>query len=123
MGLRCSNIACNRTIALQIDHRDPWTTNNQTVLDNQDPLCPECHNHKTHHGWNLEPGKGPRQFLPPGNAPKRSESAEANPTETHPTGSDSTKVSRGITQEHEDREGAICEARPTGPEAQRQLQF
>ena len=66
MGLRCSNIACNRTIALQIDHRDPWTTNNQTVLDNQDPLCPKCHNHKTHHGWNLEPGKGPRKFLPPG---------------------------------------------------------
>ena len=65
MGLRCSNIACNQTIALQIDHRDPWTTNNQTVLDNQDPLCPECHNHKTHHGWNLEPGKGPRKFLPP----------------------------------------------------------
>ena len=66
MGLRCSNIACNQTIALQIDHRDPWTTNNQTVLDNQDPLCPECHKHKTHHGWNLEPGKGPRKFLPPG---------------------------------------------------------
>ncbi|MCB1031613.1 MAG: HNH endonuclease, partial [Acidimicrobiales bacterium] len=65
MGLRCSNIACNQTIALQIDHRDPWTTNNQTVLDNQDPLCPKCHNHKTHHGWNLEPGKGPRKFLPP----------------------------------------------------------
>ena len=69
LGLRCSNIACNRTIALQIDHRTPWADDPRTLLDNQDPLCPDCHRRKTHHHWRLEPGSGPRRFLPP--APER----------------------------------------------------
>jgi len=55
-GLRCSNRACNKTIAIQIDHRQPYADDPQTKLDNQDPLCPNCHRHKTHHGWHLEPG-------------------------------------------------------------------
>lgn len=63
-GLRCSNAACNRTVALQIDHRNPWIACFETRLDNQDPLCPDCHRRKTHHGWHLEPGVGPRRFLP-----------------------------------------------------------
>ena len=63
--LRCHNIACNRTVAIQIDHRVPWVLHEETKLDNQDPLCPECHRRKTHHGWHLEPGHGPRRFLPP----------------------------------------------------------
>jgi hypothetical protein len=65
LGLRCSNRACNRTIALQIDHRTPYAHVPETRLDNQDPLCPDCHRRKTHHGWHLEPGHGPRRFLPP----------------------------------------------------------
>jgi hypothetical protein len=64
-GLRCSNIACNKTIALQMDHRYPWGKKQETKLDNQDPFCPDCHRLKTHHGWHLEPGTGPRRFLPP----------------------------------------------------------
>ena len=65
LGLRCSNRACNKRIAIQIDHRVGWVDNPETRLDNQDPLCPDCHRKKTHHGWYLEPGTGPRRFLPP----------------------------------------------------------
>lgn len=64
-GTRCTNGACNRTVAIQIDHRVPYNDERVTKLDNQDPLCPECHRRKTHHGWHLEPGSGPRRFLPP----------------------------------------------------------
>lgn len=64
-GLRCSNQACNRTIAIQIDHRTPFAEVPETKLDNQDPLCPDCHRRKTHHGWTLAPGTGPRPFRPP----------------------------------------------------------
>lgn len=64
-GLRCTNIACNHTIAIQIDHRTPYATNPITHLANQDPLCPQCHRQKTHHGWHLQPGTGPRPLLPP----------------------------------------------------------
>jgi len=71
-GLRCSNRACNKTIAIQIDHRHPYADDPQTKLDNQDPLCPNCHRQKTHHGWHLEPGTGPRRFLPPVRPPARS---------------------------------------------------
>ncbi|WP_426571870.1 HNH endonuclease signature motif containing protein [Aquihabitans sp. McL0605] len=78
MGLRCTNIACNKTIAIQIDHRVPYATEQITELSNQDPLCPDCHRRKTHHGWNLEPGHGARAFLPPDPTP--------TPTHGHATG-------------------------------------
>ncbi|QXC63022.1 HNH endonuclease [Aquihabitans sp. G128] len=71
LGLRCANRACNRTVALQIDHRVPYAQVPETRLDNQDPLCPDCHRRKTHHGWHLEPGTGPRRFLPPDEPPGR----------------------------------------------------
>jgi hypothetical protein len=64
-GLRCTNIACNRTIALQIDHRIPYATDPVTRLDNQDPLCGDCHRLKTHHRHHLERGTGRRHLLPP----------------------------------------------------------
>jgi hypothetical protein len=65
-GLHCTNIACNRTIALQIDHRVPYAHDPITRLDNQDPLCSGgCHDLKTHHGHHLEPGTGRRRLLPP----------------------------------------------------------
>lgn len=70
MGLRCSNAACNKAVGMQIDHRQPWAADQRTILSNQDPLCPDCHRRKTHHGWHLEPGTGPRRFLPP-DAPPR----------------------------------------------------
>ena len=65
VGLRCSNIACNQTVAIQIDHRTPWAHHQVTELANQDPLCPRCHDLKTHHGHRLQPGTGPRPFCPP----------------------------------------------------------
>jgi hypothetical protein len=64
-GLRCSNITCNQSVGIQIDHRHPWAKNQITKLDNQDPLCGPCHRRKTHEGWQLEAGAGPRRFLPP----------------------------------------------------------
>ena len=80
IGLRCSNIACNRTIATQIDHRVTYNDDQITKLDNQDPFCPVDHNRKTNHGWNLEEGTGPRRFLPPGHpdnpGPQRPERRE-----------------------------------------------
>lgn len=63
--LRCTNSACNRTIALQADHRVPWVTEQITELANQDLLCPNCHRLKTHHNHHLEPGRGRRRLLPP----------------------------------------------------------
>jgi hypothetical protein len=71
-GLRCSNIACNRTVAIEIDHRHPYAADPITELDNQDPLCPECHRRKTHHGWRLEPGGGRRRLLPGSEPPSAS---------------------------------------------------
>jgi hypothetical protein len=75
-AIRCSNIACNRTIAIEIDHRVPYGTDPVTALPNQDPLCTHCHSRKTHHGWHLELGTGRRRFLPPDAPP---------PTSTQPT--------------------------------------
>lgn len=68
MGLRCSNVACNHRVALQIDHRTSWAECPETKLDNQDPLCPACHRLKTHRGYKLDPGRGPRPFRPPDRA-------------------------------------------------------
>ncbi|MEZ5203113.1 MAG: DUF222 domain-containing protein [Acidimicrobiales bacterium] len=65
-GIRCSNIACNRTVAIEIDHRVPYAADPVTDLANQDPLCPNCHRLKTHHGHHLEPGRGRRRLLPRG---------------------------------------------------------
>jgi hypothetical protein len=64
----CTNIRCNRTTAIETDHRTPYATNPITKLDNLDPLCSgngSCHYLKTHHGHALEPGTGRRRLLPP----------------------------------------------------------
>ena len=67
-GTGCTNIGCNRTVNIQIDHRTPVATDPVTKLDNLDPLCSGnggCHDLKTHHGHELEPGTGRRRLLPP----------------------------------------------------------
>jgi hypothetical protein len=78
-GLRCANIACNRTVAIQIDHRHPYGADPITQLHNQDPLCPDCHRKKTHHGWHLEPGVGRRRLVPAADQPPRSEGGPRGP--------------------------------------------
>jgi hypothetical protein len=87
-GVRCSNIACNRTVAIQIDHRHPYAADPVTELHNQDPLCPDCHRRKTHHGWHLEPGVGRRRLLPTSDPPPpgapSSEPPEARTPGRHP---------------------------------------
>ncbi len=75
-GVACTNIACNQTVGIEIDHREPWAEVGETLLSNQDPLCRTDHLRKTHHGWSLEPGTGRRRFLPP---PDRARS-RARPT-------------------------------------------
>jgi hypothetical protein len=62
---RCTNQACGRMFHLETDHRDAWANCHQTVLENLDPLCTHDHDLKTHHGWALVNGKGPRAFVPP----------------------------------------------------------
>ena len=62
---RCSVQGCNRHQHTQWDHRTPWATQRETHLNNIDGLCHYHHQQKTLHGWALEPGTGPRQFLPP----------------------------------------------------------
>ena len=67
-GIACTNVGCNRTVGIQIDHRTPYATDPVTKLDNLDPLCSGsggCHDLKTHHGHELEPGTGRRRLLPP----------------------------------------------------------
>jgi 5-methylcytosine-specific restriction endonuclease McrA len=93
-GLRCTNQACNQTIAIEIDHRVAYATNNETKLDNQDPLCGGCHRLKTHHGHHLEPGTGPRRLLPPGHpdnplTPHRGEDTAPEP--------DTGRTTRAVT--------------------------
>jgi hypothetical protein len=61
----CTNARCAHTLALQHDHRTPWTEVHETKLDNLDRLCPSCHRRKTHGGWALVDGKGRRPLVPP----------------------------------------------------------
>lgn len=85
-GVTCSNICCNRTVNIQIDHRTPYAANPETRLDNLDPLCTGnggCHDLKTHHGHQLEPGTGRRRLLPPGH-PEHPGTRPADRTDTGP---------------------------------------
>jgi hypothetical protein len=61
----CTNARCAHTLAIQHDHRTPWTEVHETKLDNLDRLCPPCHRRKTHDGWVLVDGKGRRPLVPP----------------------------------------------------------
>jgi hypothetical protein len=61
----CTNTQCGHTLGIQHDHRTPWTQAQETVLDNLDRLCTPCHRRKTHHGWALVAGTGPRPLVPP----------------------------------------------------------
>jgi hypothetical protein len=62
---RCKAEGCDRTIALERDHRAPWADTKITVLDLLDWLCTHHHQLKTHHHWALVPGHGTRAFVPP----------------------------------------------------------
>ena len=60
----CSVAGCSRTLT-QDDHRTPFAVCRNTRLGNLDPLCPHHHRLKTHDGWALVAGRGPRDFVPP----------------------------------------------------------
>ena len=61
----CQVAGCNRTAVLQNDHRVDWAIDPVSDLPNADRLCVHHHRLKTHHGYRLEPGTGPRRLLPP----------------------------------------------------------
>jgi Domain of unknown function (DUF222) len=61
----CTNARCANTLAIQHDHRTPWTEVHETKLENLDRLSPPCHRRKTHGGWVLVDGKGRRPLVPP----------------------------------------------------------
>jgi hypothetical protein len=61
---KCANEACSRTIT-ETDHTEPWVVTKHTVLGELEPLCGFDHWLKTHLGWSLVQGKGPRAFVPP----------------------------------------------------------
>jgi hypothetical protein len=116
MGVRCSNIACNATVGIQMDHRVPWVEDPQTALANTDPLCPACHARKTHHGWRLEVGEGPRRFLAPDRAAAASASESLRGRSAHPLGESGDVRPRPV----EDRSlrppaPAMGDPRPPGP--------
>lgn len=60
---RCTTEGCHRT-RVEIDHRIPWAETHHTRLDQLDPLCRQCHELKTHHGWALVDGTGRRALVP-----------------------------------------------------------
>jgi hypothetical protein len=62
----CSVLGCPATDLLEIDHRTGWAVTRKTELTDLDRLCHYHHGKKTSEGWQLEPGKGKRRFLPPG---------------------------------------------------------
>jgi hypothetical protein len=81
----CTNTGCSNTLAIQHDHREPWTQVHETTLDNLDRLCPRCHRRKTHHGWALVAGQGRRPLVPPddprhpNNTPPPADDADRSP--------------------------------------------
>jgi hypothetical protein len=87
----CTNSRCSHTLAIQHDHRQPWVEVHETVLDNIDRLCPPCHRRKTHEGWALVPGAGPRPLVPPGH-PKHPANATGPPSTTVQSASPSVGV-------------------------------
>jgi hypothetical protein len=126
-GLHCTNIACNRTIALQIDHRIPYATDPITRLDNQDPLCSDCHRRKTHHRHHLEPGTGRRRLLPPDH-PDHPHAQALDDTDTNAETADGALPSGQALLDLMDRrpltddEHAELEARVAANTARRQAQ-
>jgi hypothetical protein len=82
----CTNTQCGHTLGIQHDHRTPWTQAQETVLHNLDRLCTPCHRRKTHHGWALAAGTGPRPLVPPDDLrhPANRGSPPATPIEPEP---------------------------------------
>ncbi len=80
---------------VEIDHRIPWCQTRHTRLDELDRHCTHHHWLKTHKGWALVPGTGPRPMVPPDDprhpdnqpAPDRGPEAAGRPgtTNTGPT--------------------------------------
>ena len=61
----CSNLGCNRTDGLEIDHRVDWCGSRITLLRFLDRLCGHDHDLKTYKGWALVDGVGKRPLVPP----------------------------------------------------------
>jgi hypothetical protein len=64
-GTRCAVLGCPNVHRLERDHREDWARTHHTRLDELDWLCTHHHDLKTHHGYRLAPGTGPRPILAP----------------------------------------------------------
>ncbi len=74
----CTTLGCPRRGFLENDHRVPYADCRLTRLDNNDPLCPHCHDLKTYQGWALIEGTGKRALVPPTD-PRHPSNANAPP--------------------------------------------
>ena len=62
---KCSNLGCNNTARLEIDHVRDWAATHVTRLAHLAPLCHHCHRLKTLAGWALVEGTGRRPLVAP----------------------------------------------------------
>ena len=65
-GRRCAVEGCTAPHNLQYDHRIDWAELLVTFTGWIDLLCWWHHDVKTHQGWALVDGTGPRAVVPPG---------------------------------------------------------
>lgn len=66
----CTVAGCTSTVALQVDHDDPWAARLETWLPNLKPVCPHHHDRKTTQGWDWvveppDPVTGKHRLVPP----------------------------------------------------------
>ena len=82
MNPTCTAMGCNRSVRLEIDHREDWAEIQITLLSLLDGLCRHHHNLKTYKGWSLVEGTGKRDMVPPYDwrHPKRRRAGPAPPT-------------------------------------------
>jgi hypothetical protein len=90
-GVRCTVKGCPARQFLEIDHLIEWARTKHTTLDELEWLCPHHHKLKTHHNYQLEPGTGPRQLLPP--QPPRPPTPTPNRTRQTRAGPDTLPLS------------------------------
>ncbi|MFN8050858.1 MAG: hypothetical protein U0Q22_05455 [Acidimicrobiales bacterium] len=63
---KCVVEGCNRTIRLELDHREDWHRTKHTMVEELERMCDHDHDLKTYENYQLVPGTGRRALVPPG---------------------------------------------------------